>query len=143
MAPLFRREVEIAKTMVKLIRIQDKYVKEIEKAIDSENVAALNRLLVKCERLDLLTHPSVSKARAKLSILHKKRAVVLIMVEFLRHDNESCEIIPETLAQAEELGVDPDFIGKVQRVYDSASPRLVSGLCLRNFSVIVFSARTK
>lgn len=126
MAPLFRREVDIAKTMVKLIRIQDKYVREIENAIDSENVEDLNRLLVKCERLDLLTHPSVSKARAKLSILHRKRSIVLVMVDFLRNDNESCEVIPETLKQAEELGVDRNFISKVQRVYDSASPRLVS-----------------
>ena len=126
LGPLFRREVDIAKTMVKLIRIQDKYVREIENAIMQENVSELNRLLVKCERLDLATHPSVSKARAKLSLLHKKRSAMMIMVDFLRHDNESCEIIPETLAQAEELGVDPDFIAKVQRIYESASPRLVS-----------------
>jgi len=124
LAPIFQREVDVAKTMVKLIKIQDKYVKDIDKAIRNESVADLNRLLVRAERLDLSTHPSVTRGKEKLSMLHRKRTVMKTMVDFLRSENDICEVIPETLEQAEMLGVDPDFIAKVQRIYESASPRL-------------------
>lgn len=120
----FKHEVLMAKTMVKLILIQDKFIKSVEKALVTKSVPDLNKLLVKGDRLDLSDHPTVLRAKAELGRLHKKRKVMITMIEFLRSENEHCEIIPETLEAAEELGVDPDFIAKVQRVYDSASPRL-------------------
>jgi hypothetical protein len=121
---IFRKEIEIARTMLKLIKIQDKYIKELERALKSEAINDLNRLLIKCERLDLLTHPMVTVAKEKLVVLYKKRNVMNVMIEFLRNENDLCEIIPETLEQAALLGVDYDFIAKVQRIYESASPRL-------------------
>jgi myosin heavy subunit len=120
----FKHEVLMAKTMVKLILIQDKFIKSVERALVTKSVPDLNKLLVKGDRLDLSDHPTVLRAKAELGRLHKKRKVMITMIEFLRSENDHCEIIPETLEAAEELGVDPDFIAKVQRVYDSASPRL-------------------
>ncbi len=120
----FQHEVKMAKTMVKLILIQDKFIKSVEKALVAKSVPDLNRLLVKGDRLDLSDHPTVVRAKTELGRLHQKRKVMVTMIEFLRSENDHCEIIPETLEAAEELGVDPDFIAKVQRVYDSASPRL-------------------
>lgn len=120
----FKHEVLMAKTMVKLILIQDKFIKSVEKALVTKSVPDLNKLLVKGDRLDLSDHPTVLRAKAELGRLHKKRKVMITMIEFLRSENDHCEIIPETLEAAEELGVDHDFIAKVQRVYDSASPRL-------------------
>jgi hypothetical protein len=124
-SPIFTKEIEIAKTMLKLIKIQDKYLKELERSIQTENISQLNSLLIKCERLDLLTHPLVTSGKEKLIVLYKKRNVMNIMIDFLKNENNDlCEVIPETLEQAMALGVDYDFIAKVQRIYESASPRL-------------------
>lgn len=121
---MFEKEVTIAKTMSKLIRIQDKFIRDLDAAIERKNVNDLNRLLVKSDRLDMSLHPSVLRGREILTFLHQKRHVMVTMIEFLKHENEYCEVIPETLEQAAQLGVDSDFIAKVQRIYESASPRL-------------------
>lgn len=123
-ATIFVTEVEIAKTMVKLIKIQDRFVRDLEKAIERNNIYDLNRLLVKCERLDLSTHPVVLKGREMLTRLQQKRKIMKTMVDFLQNENEYCEIIPETLEMALDYDVDLDFIAQVQRIYESASPRL-------------------
>jgi myosin heavy subunit len=124
MPQAFKQEMKMARTMAKLIEIQDKFVMCVEKALISKNVAEMNRLLVKCDRLDLSDHPVVVRAKLELVKLHKKRQIMMAMVDFLRNENDNCEAIPEVLAEAVELDVDPDFIGKVQRIYESASPRL-------------------
>ena len=122
----FEEEVKVAKTMVKLIKIQDKYVGSLNKAIVTENVTELNRLLVKCDRLDLSNHPSVEQAKELLEVLHEKRNVMQEMVDFLKSDNatDAMESVPEMLLHAEAVGVDMDFVDKVRRIYENTSPRL-------------------
>ena len=46
------------------------------------------------------------------------------MVAFLRNEDQFTETILHTIKEAEAYNIDPDFIHKVQRVYDSAGPRL-------------------
>jgi len=122
----FEEEVKVAKTMVKLICIQDKYIESMNKAILTEDVTELNRLLVKCDRLDLANHPSVQQAKELLEVLHEKRNVMQDMVDFLKSDNstDAMESVPEMLLHAEAVGVDMDFVNKVRRIYENTSPRL-------------------
>ena len=122
----FENEIKVAKTMVRLIQIQDKYISDLNKAILTENVTDLNKLLVKCDRLDLESHPSVQQAKELIEVLHEKRNVMQDMIDFLKNDNnpDAMESVPELLLHAEAVGVDSDFIDRVRRCYENTSPRL-------------------
>lgn len=122
----FEEEVRIAKTMARLIQIQDRFIEDLNRAILTENASDLNRLVVKCDRLDLSSHSSVIQAKELLQVLHEKREVMQRMIDFLKSENsaDAMESLPEMLTQAESIGVDSDFVQKVRRIYENTSPRL-------------------
>lgn len=129
-----QRELAVAQTMIKLIRIQDHCLKNIKKSLeqDNEDVLALEKLISMAERLDLSRHPLVEKARSRLTQLDQKKSIMEKMVQFLRADDESiCEPIEDTLVLAKEIGVDEDFIAEVKMMFENTSPRLRARYRLR------------
>jgi len=128
---MFRHEVTVARTMVKLIEIQNNFVKDMSAAIETKDVILLNRLLVRGERLEMSNHPIAKQARDELRELHRRRVVMKNMVAFLKNENEFNADPADLLKEADALGIDSEFITKVRRVYDNAGPRLRARIRLR------------
>lgn len=110
---LFFQEVTVARTMMKLIEIQDAFRSDMLAAIEECDVVELNRLLVRAERLEMGRDPVVEKGRDELKLLHRRRAVMKGMVAFLRNENEYGADPADLLLEAASLGVDEAFISKV------------------------------
>ena len=73
LSTMFAHEVRVARVMMRLIEIQDTLVEDVQRALEVCNIPALNRLLVKSERLEMSTHPVVVQAKQELLRLHEKR----------------------------------------------------------------------
>lgn len=123
---MFQEEIDAGKTMVRLIALQDKFVSDMNEAMVKSDVAHLNKLLVISEQIGMASHPVVFLAKDEMVRMHKKRAVMkkMLTIIHLQDELDSVENIVDTLHTATELGVDPEFISKVQRIYDSAGPRM-------------------
>jgi len=130
---MFAQEVAIARTMMKLIEIQDTFRRDMNQAVEDCDVVALNKLIVRADRLDMTNDPIVKDARSKLKTLHSTRIVMKKMVAFLRNEYEyqGATDPQELLRDAHRLGIDELFISKVRRVYEGAGPRLQARSRLR------------
>jgi len=128
---MFSQEVAVARTMMKLIEIQETFRNDVKRAVDECDVVVLNKLLVRAERLEMANDEVVVEARAELRNLHRRRTVMKNMVAFLKNEYESSVDPAELLREARTLGVDEMFISKVKRVYDGAGPRLHTRTRLR------------
>lgn len=128
---LFSQEVTVARTMVRLIEVQDDFRRDMRKAIENCDVVELNRLLVRAERLEMGRDPVVEAGRLELTQLHRRRTVMKGMVAFLRNENEYGADPADLLREAASLGVDEAFISKVRRVFEGAGPRLKARARLR------------
>jgi hypothetical protein len=124
LSAMFTKEIKIAKTLVRLIDLQNTFVEDVESAILSGDVLELNRLIVKSQRLEMQQHPVIIRAHERLVQLFKKRTVVKQLVAFVKDENENGESVLELIEEAKVLGVDSSFIQRVQNVYDSAGPRI-------------------
>lgn len=51
--------LKVAKVMVKLLKLQEKLVCDIQTCLETKNIPELNRLLMKSEKLDMETHPGL------------------------------------------------------------------------------------
>ena len=85
---MFTQEIKIAKTLMRLIEIQNSFVSDVESAMLRSDVVGtsipftiiyysiyafieLNRLLVKSKRLEMQNHPIVIKGHERLLHLHR------------------------------------------------------------------------
>lgn len=128
---MFAQEVAIARTMIKLIEIQETFRRDMRQAVDDCDVVLLNKLLVRAERLEMGNDRVVADARKELHNLHRRRNVMKLMVAFLKNEYEYSVDPVVLLREASELGIDDIFISKVRRVYDGAGPRLHARARLR------------
>jgi hypothetical protein len=128
---MFSQEVAVARTMMKLIEIQETFRNDVKRAVEECDVVVLNKLLVRAERLEMANDEVVVEARTELRNLHRRRTVMKNMVAFLKNEYESSVDPAELLREARMPGVDEMFISKVKRVYDGAGPRLHTRTRLR------------
>jgi hypothetical protein len=126
LAELFKKEVSLARAMMRLIKLQDSFADQVEEAIRESDVSRLNHYLVKAEKMEMTNHPVIFAAKQELNRLHRKKRVIKNMIDFLHNEtgNTIDDRVAEMIVEARTLGVDPDFVGKVQRVFDAAGPRL-------------------
>lgn len=129
---MFAQEVTVARTMIKLIEIQDTFRRDVKQAVEECDVVVLNKLLVRAERLEMLNDHTVIEAREELRKLHRRRTVMKHMVAFLKNENEYSADPVELLREASSLDIDDMFISKVRRVYEGAGPRLHARMRLRS-----------
>jgi myosin heavy subunit len=126
LAELFKKEVTLARAMMRLIKLQDSFADQVEEAIRESDVSKLNQYLIKAEKMEMTNHPVIFAAKQELNRLHRKKRVIKNMIDFLHNEtgNTVDDRVAEMIVEARTLGVDPDFVGKVQRVFDAAGPRL-------------------
>lgn len=98
----------------------------MKNAVNNSDIVQLNRLLVQSVRLEMEEHPVTLSAKELIKKLHRKRRVMKTMIKFLssKDGDGGDEPITAIITEAIALGVDIDFIGKVQRVYDGMGPRV-------------------
>jgi myosin heavy subunit len=123
---VFEHEVKIAKIMYKLFDIQEKLIRDLTTAIEKNNILQLNSLIMKSERLEMNNHPIVLQAKELIVSLYHKRKIIQNLLKFLlNHQNEFNEKeIEMNLAEAKSLNINPEFVNKIQLIYDNAGPRL-------------------
>lgn len=113
--------------MLRLLRLQESLLEDLDTALQQEDAGQLHRLLLRSERLDMQTHPCepkrtltillirtlfcmydtvVLKARQELQVQRRKRAVVKKLVQFLACEDQHCETVLQSLREARQLGVD-------------------------------------
>lgn len=98
----------------------------MKNAVNNSDIVQLNRLLVLSVQLEMEEHPVTLSAKELIKKLHRKRRVMKTMIKFLssKDGDGGDEPITAIITEAIALGVDIDFIGKVQRVYDGMGPRV-------------------
>lgn len=121
---MIQRELTIAQTMVKFIRIQNHCIETLKQSLDKDDVEGLEKLVAMGERLELGKHPVMGRARERIKQLNEKKQIMFKLVQFLKPNNDSYEPLTDTLEQARSLGVDNDFLSEVQMIYDNTAPRL-------------------
>lgn len=123
---IFEHEIKIAKIMYKLFNIQETLISDLNTAIQKNNILQLNSLILKSERLEMNNHPIVLEAKELIITLYHKRKIIQQLIKFLiNHQNEFNEKeIEYYLEEGKKLNINPDFINKIQLIYDNAGPRL-------------------
>lgn len=121
---VFRSEIATAKTMVKLIEHQNKFLLDLENDLLENSIESVHEALKRVETLQLTSHPVVLKAQHEIKTIFRKRTIIKNMVKFLQNSDEFDSDPSTLLNEAIGLGVDPSFIDKVRRANDSAGPRL-------------------
>jgi myosin heavy subunit len=129
--PNFQNEVTIARAMLKLVSMQDQLVKQMETAVKNNDTELIRYLIKNSEKIDMSSHPIIDMGRKTLRQLVQKKEIMKKIVEFLQNENEHFSIMPDLLATAKELGVDPDYVAKARRIYEAAEPRLEARYRLR------------
>ena len=126
MVTMLQQEIANATLMVKYIELQDNFVSNVNQAIALDDAMELNKLLIRSKSLNISTHPIVKVAVKALEALNKKRKVIAQMVAFCsnQESDDSLEHIFQTISDAVDLNIDPEFIRKVQNIYDNQGPRL-------------------
>jgi len=112
---LFKNELKLANIMVRVMEVQDNLVMEVEIAMNNNDAAKLNKLIIKSERLEMKNHPTLILAQHLLVKLSRKRKVMKAMIAFLKDEEGHSNSILDTLLEAEQLDIDPVFIQKVQQ----------------------------
>lgn len=122
---LFRREAANVKKVIKLLLIQNKFTALLKEAIDRDDVVMMNKIMIKIDKMGMEDNLVVQEASDKIERLHRKRKVMVKMAQFLQNEEQAADSnIVSVLAEAKALGVSDEYTNKVQRVYDSAGPRL-------------------
>ena len=112
---LFKNELKLANIMVRVMEVQDNLVMEVEIAMKSNDAVKLNKLIIKSERLEMKSHPTLILAQQLLVKLSHKRRVMKAMIAFLKDEEAHSNTILDTLIEAEQLDIDPVFVQKVQQ----------------------------
>lgn len=119
------KEINIAKMLLRLIKIQDQYILHLTSTLQSNDVVKLNKLIEEGEKLKMTNHPMYQLAKENLTRQFNKRTVMKKMLEFLRREDfKDGNNINELLEEAKHLCVDNLFIDRVQRIYEFTVPRI-------------------
>jgi hypothetical protein len=122
---LFHREALNVPKVIKLLIIQNRFVDILEEVYARDNVPAINKVLAKIHGMGMDEIPIVQQARRKIERIHRKRKVMTKMALFLQNEEQAADSnIGALLNEARDLNVSDEYVTKVQRVYDSAGPRL-------------------
>jgi hypothetical protein len=132
---IFAHEIKVARVMMKVMEVQDTLIEQLRRAMDDNNVKELNRLLLKADKLEMSSHPLVVESRERIMKLYRKQQILKMLINFLKSEDEFPEEmmstqhngIPTILAYIQEgksLGIDSEFLYKVQQIYENAGPRV-------------------
>ena len=132
---IFAHEIKVARVMLKVIEVQDTLIDQLRRAVDDNNVKELNRLLLKADKLEMTSHPLVVESRERVMKLFRKQQILKMLINFLKSEDEfpdemitsNSSGIPNILAYIQEgktLGIDSEFLYKVQQIYENAGPRV-------------------
>ena len=85
---VLQNELMIAKTMTRVIEIQNNYLVDLNEAVNNKDIININQLLLKANKLELNSHVTVLNAKNQLISLHEKKRILLLMIHFLQNETD-------------------------------------------------------